>query len=527
MSLRIKILLPLLFLSAILLVYLYGYWMPHSLDNIEDEHRVSVERHIDSVAESMVPLLLAHQLDTIYENLDALLQRNSDWMSVHLADAAGRTMYPLPASPPAFQGRSGQDVHSIERQIDYLDRHLGKLMVRVDFAQKLLVTKKRHWELMTALLIILIGYVVTTGFILDLAARRPLTLLAGASQRLAKGDFTATLPKTGTDEVGSLVNSFRSMRDAIREYQAELKVVSSYNRRLIEASLDPLVTIDAGGKITDVNAATENVTGHDRDALIGTDFSDYFTDPEKAQAAYKEVFTEGFVRDYPLEIRHRDGHITYVLYNASVYRDESGKIIGVFAAARDITEQKKAEQTLRENEARLKEAQRIAHLGHWELDLGKNVLYWSDEVYRIFGLAPQEFGATYEAFLEYVHPDDRGYVNAAYTDSVRNKTGYDIEHRVLLKNGEVKHVNERCNTEYDDRGNPLRSIGTVLDITRLKRTEEELHRVNADLDIRVKQRTAELEKKIAEIEHLNKLFVGRELQMVELKEKIKHLEGRQ
>jgi PAS domain S-box-containing protein len=118
---------------------------------------------------------------------------------------------------------------------------------------------------------------------------------------------------------------------------------NTYNRSLIEASLDPLVTIDAGGKITDVNSATERVTGFSREELIRTDFSVYFTEPDKAKAGYRQVFKEGSVKDYALEIRHRDGRITPVLYNAAVYHDEKGNVIGVFAAARDITERKKAE----------------------------------------------------------------------------------------------------------------------------------------------------------------------------------------
>ena len=117
-----------------------------------------------------------------------------------------------------------------------------------------------------------------------------------------------------------------------------------------EASLDPLVTIGPDGKITDVNAATEMVTGRTRKELIGTDFSDYFTEPEKAQAGYQQVFRDGFVRDFALELRHRDGHLTSVLYNASVYRDDRGTVRGVFAAARDITERKRAEEALRETE---------------------------------------------------------------------------------------------------------------------------------------------------------------------------------
>ena len=121
----------------------------------------------------------------------------------------------------------------------------------------------------------------------------------------------------------------------------------AYNRSLIEASLDPLVTIAPDGKITDVNNATEKVTGLSRQQLIGTDFSDYFTDPGKARAGYEQVFREGLVQDYELEIRHRDGHVTPVVYSASVYRDEAGDVIGVFAAARDISERKRAEEEIR------------------------------------------------------------------------------------------------------------------------------------------------------------------------------------
>jgi PAS domain S-box-containing protein len=116
-----------------------------------------------------------------------------------------------------------------------------------------------------------------------------------------------------------------------------------FARSLIEASLDPFVTISPEGKITDVNEASVSATGVSRDELIGTDFSSYFTDAEKARTGYRQVFANGFVTDYPLTIRRRDGKLTDVLYNASVYKDEHGKVLGVFAAARDVTERKRAE----------------------------------------------------------------------------------------------------------------------------------------------------------------------------------------
>jgi len=120
----------------------------------------------------------------------------------------------------------------------------------------------------------------------------------------------------------------------------------------------------------------------------------------------------------------------------------------------------------------LKEAVRIAKIGHWELDLVSDTLYWSDETYRIFDSDPQEFGANYEAFLDVVHPEDKKIVDKAFTDSIKNKTGYDIVHRLLLRNGTIKYVHEKCRTIYDADGNPLRALGTVQDITELKQKKD-------------------------------------------------------
>jgi PAS domain S-box-containing protein len=136
----------------------------------------------------------------------------------------------------------------------------------------------------------------------------------------------------------------------------EVRAASLHVRNPTEASLDPLITIRPDGRITDVNKATELVTGFSRDQLIGSNFSDYFTDPEKARRGYEEVIAKGFVKDYDLAIRDKSGKVTDVLYNATVYRDERGKVQGVFAAARDITERKRME-------ARLAESQRLAAIG--------------------------------------------------------------------------------------------------------------------------------------------------------------------
>jgi PAS domain S-box-containing protein len=146
-------------------------------------------------------------------------------------------------------------------------------------------------------------------------------------------------------EEGKTAHILEINRDisARKNVEEALRQASSYTRGLIETSLDPLVAISPTGKITDVNKATEMATGVPRTELIGTDFSDYFTEPAKAREGYEKVFSEGSVRDYPLAIRHASGEVTEVLYNAAVFRDEAGASVGVFAAARDITALRAAE----------------------------------------------------------------------------------------------------------------------------------------------------------------------------------------
>ena len=156
----------------------------------------------------------------------------------------------------------------------------------------------------------------------------------------------------GATVIGYDITEHRQAEEALLAASLQ-KQAAEYVRTLLEVSLDPLVTISPEGKITDVNEATVKATGVPREELLGTDFSRYFTEPDVAEQGYRQVFALGFVTDYPLTIRHRAGGLMDVLYNASLYKDAKGSVLGIFAAARDVTVQRQAEAELKRHRENL------------------------------------------------------------------------------------------------------------------------------------------------------------------------------
>lgn len=200
--------------------------------------------------------------------------------------------------------------------------------------------------------------------------------------------------------------------------------------------------------------------------------------PDDRKRAFDErlQLTEKGSHIQEYRFRNKEGTYRWLRDELHVIYDPAGKPADCIGFWIDITEQKSVEEALRQSEEQLKEAQQLAHVGSWDLDIVANVLIWSDEIYRIFEIEKNEFGASYEAFLSRVHPDDRKAVDKAYSDSIRDRTAYEIVHRLKFPDGRVKFVQERCKTFYSSEGNPIRSIGTAQDITERRLTEERTQR---------------------------------------------------
>ena len=272
---------------------------------------------------------------------------------------------------------------------------------------------------------------------------------------------------------GILVNS----RDVGGRKWAEGSIKESYEllEAVIDNTTDTVFVKDLEGRYRLINQAGAEALGKSVEEIIGKDEVELFSgDGRETMERDREVLTSGETRTTE-DTRMIEGQRRTYLSTEGPYRDARGNITGFFGLARDITDRKEIEDALREREARLKASQKIAQVGHWEQVIGGE-LYWSDEHFRIFGFAPQQFVPTYKDFFERVHPDDVELVERSQKEfrNAQNDPRPGVEHRIIRPDGEVRVVYNDFEMSRDEEGRPVKISGTVQDITGREKMREEL-----------------------------------------------------
>lgn len=261
-----------------------------------------------------------------------------------------------------------------------------------------------------------------------------------------------------------------------------------------------VTTTTPEGLITKFSREAENLTGYKASEMIGkqTPAICHYA-PEIIERTLQfsnelgipiepgfDTFTIRSQHNLPNEFEwtyvRKDGTHIPISLSVSALRDNEGTITGYVGIAKDLSKTKENQQKLMRSKQLLDEAQHLSAIGSWSLDIVKNSLEWSDEIFRIFEINQSQFEPSYEGFLNAIHPEDVEMVQKAFSDSVANKTQYAITHRLLMSDGRVKYVTERGKTTYNEDGIPLLSQGTVQDVTELRQVEKKLNDYLALID---------------------------------------------
>ena len=283
-----------------------------------------------------------------------------------------------------------------------------------------------------------------------------------------------------------------------KKVEGKLRESENKYRNIVETSVEGIWIFNSVSETTYVNEKMAEMLGYKPEEMIGRFIWDFAYEEDKDIFQIKLANRkQGIDEVYELKLVRKDGSPLWISVSAKGFFDDAGKFEGSVGMFTDITDRKRAEEalkkaydslenkvkertlelekaynSLKESEKRLAEAQGIAHIGNWDNDLVIGKLYWSDELYRIFGLNPQE-GITYDKFLSYVHPDDRDFVYNSTKKAFEGKV-YATDYKIVRLDGEERIVHSEREIIFDERSNPVRMKGTIQDVTERKKAEEKL-----------------------------------------------------
>lgn len=327
------------------------------------------------------------------------------------------------------------------------------------------------------------------------------------------------------DGKGKIIGYQSAVLDVTEQKKAEesIKLLSSRNEAILTSVPDIIMEVDNNKVYTWANKTGIEFFGED---VIGKEAANYFEGEQETYSVVDPLF-KGDENIFYVESwqKRKDGEKRLLGWWCRVLKDTEGNVIGALSSAQDITERKKAEQEIQENERKLREAQEMANLGYWEWNIKTGKVEWSEEVFKIFHLNPEKFTPQIDSILELSPwPEYHNRGKEIYEDILKGKKSGSYEQKFLLPDNSIGFYYSSYQGKFNENDELVSIVGTVIDITERKKTEEEIRKLNEELEQKVKERTKELKDKNIELIRMNKLFVGRELKMVELKQKIKEME---
>lgn len=255
----------------------------------------------------------------------------------------------------------------------------------------------------------------------------------------------------------------------------QLRESEAFFDTLFDHNPDTIYFVDLNGNILNVNPAIEKISGFTPEELYSMP-SEQFLSIIKLEGTlqYLDQVLAGHSINYETQMLHRDGHWGDIyVTNAPIVID--GQIIGILGIAKDITERKRQEAKLRNSEQSLAQAQRIAQLGSWDYDMVNNRMHWSDQMYRIFGVSPDHYVPTFQSYLQFIHPEDRQYVQQPFQQTLgEDLDPSSMEFRIFRADGAERHVSAQAEVKFNELGMAVQMIGTLQDITDRRNQQERL-----------------------------------------------------
>jgi len=394
------------------------------------------------------------------------------------------------------------------RQGEIREERIGCIYTYYDFSHQ--VRQATNQVFQNGVLYCVSGFLfaILLSFILYQIINRRLDRINRGMQALSEGELSTRLRFAGKDEIAILATGFDEMAEKLEKEREALVLM----RFMVEHSADAILLIVPDGHFHYVNDAACRMLAYPHDEMLklsieNIDINVTHEKWDNAWVALSALGSSTFESHYVT----KNGNLidVEICTNFFSFRDKEYNC----AVVRDITDRKKVENDLHlqneeyaalneayktqneelktaktfleASEAGLKDAQQIANMGNWELDLETDKLYWSDQVFRIFGFQPQDFKVNFSVFLSCIHPDDVAFVDHAYQMHLKEKTPYSIEHRIILPNGSIRYLNQRCRTIHDENGKPLRSLGTIIDISERVYKEEELRKSREQFELAI------------------------------------------